>query len=295
MLQRSTLRSLVFILFILLPSGAVAGTGNGRAHSYIALDRGRLEIFTYRPEGCTRLDLLLIFHGIGRDAENYRNGAEPLADRLCWFVVAPQFDKARYPNWRYQRGGVMHEGRPVPRAEWTVSLVSDLVAWVRKKENLPAARLYLFGHSAGGQFLSRVAAYAPPADAARIVIANPSSHVAPSLTVEAPYGFAGLFAGAGAQTSLRKYLGLPITIYLGTSDTGRHHMLMNAEAEEQGNNRLARGRSIYRMALAEAARHGWPCNWKLVEAQGVGHSMRRMLNAPEALIAFGRPPVRPGR
>jgi len=65
-------------------------------------------VFTYRPAGCSDPSLLLVFHGIARNARTYRDDARALADRLCLLVVAPLFDRQAFPGWRYQRGGIVN-------------------------------------------------------------------------------------------------------------------------------------------------------------------------------------------
>jgi len=87
------------------------------------------------------------------------------------FVVAPRFAPPRFTVPFYQRGGVAPDGVFVPPGKRTVDLVAPLVSWAEgacERRGLPHA---LIGHSAGGQFLSRVAAFAPTA-AKRLVIAN---------------------------------------------------------------------------------------------------------------------------
>src|SRR5262244_3909057 len=137
-------------------------------------------VFTYRPAGCSDPSLLLVFHGIARNARTYRDDARALADRLCLLVIAPVFDKRAFPTWRYQRGGIVKEGVVQDAREWSGTQVLDLVAWA------PLA-YSLLGHSAGAQFLDRLAAFVPT-EARRIVIANAGSYVFPSLEVGAPYG-----------------------------------------------------------------------------------------------------------
>lgn len=151
----------------------------------------------------------------------------------------------------------------------------------------PKARLYLFGHSAGGQLLSRICAYSPLSGAARIVIANPSVYVAPSLDEAAPYGFKDLFSAAEARTRLQVYLALPITIYLGQQDTNGRNLDKSDAAMRQGPSRLARGRLIYKSGLELARRNGWAFNWQLVEVPGTGHSSKGMLDADQCLEALG--------
>ena len=83
-----------------------------------------------------------------------------------------------------------------------------LLAWATNAAQAPAV---LVGHSAGSQFLDRVAAYAAPAGVP-MIIANPSTWVMPS-AAPPPFGF-----GALPEAALRTYLALPITVLLGGDD-----------------------------------------------------------------------------
>jgi dienelactone hydrolase len=250
-----------------------------------------ITVYTYRPQGCARPAFLFVFHGNGRTAESYRDSARPLADEVCLLVFSPLFDEERFPNWSYHRGGVMHDGEPLPRDDWTVDHVAELVEWARRTEGRADARYYLFGHSAGGQFLSRVGAYAPPEDAERVVIANPSTQVLPSLDEDAPYGMGELFDRAEGEAQIRAYLALPITIYLGLDDTGDEDLTMTEAAVRQGDNRLERGKFVFQTAEAVARAHGWEFAWELVLVPGLGHSARDALAADEIMEALDLPVV----
>ena len=231
---------------------------------------------------------MLVFHGQTRNADDYRDHARRFARRTCLSVYAPRFDRERFKGWQYQRGGIVRRQIPESPDDWTVSLVQDLMKWALEREGRAKKPVYLFGHSAGGQFLSRVAAYAPPPGVHRFVVANPSSHVWPSLDKPIPYGFEGFPGWFPPPTlSLKQYLNLPVTIYLGSKDTGKRSLSRRAGAVRQGTNRLERGENAFHAAQALAREKGWDFNWKLVIATGVGHSARRMLSAPEAEDAFG--------
>lgn len=247
----------------------------------------KMTIHTYRPEGCIEPALLFVFHGNSRTALNYLEYARPLADRACFLVFAPLFDEERFPNWSYHRGGIVNDDGPAPREKWTVEMVAEMVSWARRREGRLDAPYYLFGHSAGGQFLSRVAAFAPPSDAMRVVIANPSSYVMPSLDEPAPYGFGGVFDPATGEAMIRRYLQLPVTIYLGAEDTGDEDLLENEAALRQGENRLERGETVYEAARSAAEAIGSDFAWKLVVVPGVGHSAESMLGSELALEALG--------
>src|SRR5438270_992299 len=111
-------------------------------------------VFTYRPAACSDPSLLMVFHGIARNARSYRDDARPLADRICLLVVAPVFDKQVFPTWRYQRGGIVKDAVVQDARDWTGGLVLNLAASVREQESrtLPDS---LLPHSAGGPFLAR--------------------------------------------------------------------------------------------------------------------------------------------
>ncbi len=256
----------------------------GRGELSAELGGTTLTVFTYHPPACVSRGVLLLFHGARRNAADYRDLVRRHARRVCLNVYVPRFDRERFKSWQYQRGGVIRRGVVRSPDEWTVSLVQPLVQWARDREGGAGEPVYLLGHSAGGQFLSRVAAYSPPAGVRRFVVMNPSTHVSPDVDELIPFGF-GWFRKPVA--SLKRYLSLPLTIYMGSEDIGSKNLYRNAAADRQGANRLERGRNTFNAARALAREKGWEFNWKLVIAPGVGHSFGRMLRAREAESAFG--------
>jgi pimeloyl-ACP methyl ester carboxylesterase len=162
----------------------------------------------------------------------------------------------------------------------------EIVERIRAEENRPDLPYYLLGHSAGGQLLSRFAAFLPNA-AQRIVIANPSTYVWPTREVRFPYGFGGLPDALGSEEAIRHYLAQPLTIFLGTADVKRDGSLNVGEsAMRQGPNRYERGLQVFGAAREVAQNRGWPFNWRLVEAPAVGHSARSMYASPQAEAAL---------
>jgi dienelactone hydrolase len=256
--------------------------GNGRRQT-IDLNGTRLTVFTYRP-ACPDPSLLLVFHGIARNAAENRDYARTLADRDCLLVVAPLFDKRAFPLWRYQRGGIVRDGVVQSPDRWTGRLALALVDWVRRQEGKPLA-YSLLAHSAGAQFLDRLAAFLPT-EAKRIVVANPGSYVFPSLDIAAPYGLGKVYAGATGEAELKRYLAQPLTIYLGEGDIRADDRDESPDALAQGTSRHQRGVNTFNAGKALAHAHGWPFNWRLVELPGVGHSAKKMFAAPQASAAL---------
>jgi hypothetical protein len=265
------------------PAAGAPLIGAGARQYTVTIGGVSMTMFTYRPRNCVNPALLLVFHGLGRNADGYRDHGRPLADRLCMLVVAPLFDKERFASWRYQRGGIVDRGVVQASNAWTGNIVLGIVDWVRRMEgrNLD---YYMLGHSAGGQFLSRVAAFVPT-EAKRIVVANPSTYVFPGMTM-APYGLGGVYSDNDGVAELRRYLALPLTIFLGKEDTGDEERNDSPEAVAQGETRYDRGRNAYRAGRDLARSRGWTFNWRLVELPGVGHNARKMFAAHEAIAAL---------
>lgn len=257
----------------------------GDGQQTVDLGRVSLEVVTWRPTGCPVTGALIVFHGNARDAAAYRDHAMPLAEQFCMLVVAPRFDAERFPPWRYQRGGIARDGVMRPPEAWTVALVPRLAAWIRQSEGNAALPYALIGHSAGGQFLTRVAAFAD-IDATRIIIANPSTWVWPSLDVAAPYGFGGLYEPEQAEAALRRYLARPITVLLGGADVGTRELVRTAVARAQGATRLQRGQNVFQAAESFARVHNWAFNWRLAIVPGVGHAAAKMFASAQAAAAL---------
>ena len=249
-----------------------------------------ITVFTYKPPTYKEGPLLIVCHGVGRNAEDYRNFAITLAERFGVIVVAPLFDKDRFPSPRYQRGGLLDaNGKTQASEAWTYAVIPEIVAQVRSLEAKPKLPYYLIGHSAGGQFLVRLAAFMP-GEAVRIVAANPGSHLFPDRVQKFGYGFGGLPDELSNDEVIRRYFAAQLTIYLVTGDnTPEHSFDASPEGMVQGPNRLARGRACFAAAQKLAQTRGWAFNWRKVETPGIGHEAAFMFAAKEAGDAlFGK-------
>jgi hypothetical protein len=258
--------------------------GNGQQTA--DLNGTKLVVYTYRPR-CSNPNVLFVFHGLNRNADGYRDHARPLGDRLCALVVVPQFDQDRFPARKYQRGGIVDaRGRVEPPAEWTGKLVVELGDWIWRQEGRRLA-YSMIGHSAGAQFLSRIAAFIPN-EARHMVIANPSTWVLPSLDIDAPYGLRGVYSNDQATIELRRYLAEPVTVFLGQEDLGDEDRNDSPEALAQGVTRYERGLNAFAAARKAAGSLGVPLGWRLVELPGVGHNAAKMFSSRQAFEALAR-------
>jgi pimeloyl-ACP methyl ester carboxylesterase len=254
-----------------------------------------IDVHAYKPPGYKEGDILLVLHGLGANAPGYRDYAIPLANRFGFLVIAPLFDRERFPTWRYQTGGIVRNQRTEdpftvePESLWMGNTFLAVIEAVRAAESRPALGYSMMGHSAGGQTLSRFAALMPHT-ARQLVIANPSTYMWPSREERFPYGFSGLPPAMADDAALRRYLAQPVTLLLGTADLRRDDNLNVREgAERQGFTRYERGHNAYEAARRLATEKGWAFRWKMIEVPGVGHSARRMFGSPEAETALSPP------
>lgn len=292
--MRAVLSTLALVV-VLLPCPAPAASDPfpvGRSMADLEFESARIRIYTYKPQGYQGGPVLMVFHGVLRNAEEYRDHAMVLGDRFGALIVAPLFDVEQFPKAKYQFGGIVADGRAVPAQQRTGEFVNRIAREVRRREGNETLPYALIGHSGGGQFLGRLAAFVAT-DAQRIVISNPSSYTLPTVEAEFPYGLGGLPAELQSEDLCRAYLAQPVTIYVGSRDVVRDEYFDDsARADRQGSSRLDRGQRTYDYARQLARRRGWPFHWKLVVAEGVEHDHEKMFNHSACAEALGWKPVR---
>jgi hypothetical protein len=259
--------------------------------SKIVVDVGKykLDVFTYRPKNFKDGPLIVIFHGTNRNADEYRDFGIGMAERFGAIVAAPLFDNKQFPSDLYHNGGLLKKGKLQPADEWTGSFTPKIAAEIRKREGRPKLPYYFIGHSAGGQFLSRISGFVYPG-AVRIVAANPGGHLFPTRDLPYPYGFGNLPKEISDDDAIQLYLAQPLTIYVGTADLLKAQLPMSETAMKQGPNRYERGKNCFKMAKELALAKGWSLHWRLVEAPEIGHDGKKMFDHPNSIEAlFGIP------
>jgi poly(3-hydroxybutyrate) depolymerase len=261
----------------------------GKGKASLQIGTRTLQAFTYRSKDYAAVQgpLILVFHGMVRNAEDYRDYAQGLADECGGMIVAPHFDSEQFPGSAYSHGNVVIEGKITPKEEWTYSLVVPLIEKIRELEGRKDMPYYLIGHSAGGRFLQRLMAFSD-VKPVRAMAANPGSHLLPTKEVEFPYGFGNLPHHFADHTVLKAYLAAPLIINVGTADTDPNDpdLDQSETAQQQGPHRHARGLRCFEEAQKLAQAHGWECNWRLVETPGVEHSAAKMIDHPECRKAL---------
>lgn len=255
------------------------------------LEGVKLEVYTHKPADWDGQRMLMVFHGVNRNADEYRDHAVGMGERFDMLVVAPRFDAERFPSRAYQRGGILKEdGTAAEAKEWTYAYIPRIARAIKEREAKPEMKHWLIGHSAGGQFCVRMAAF-QDTGAERIVAANAGSALFPSRDQDFGYGFGRLPEGLASDDVLKRYLAAPLTLYLGTADDHEDEWLdKTAPAMAQGPGRLQRNRASFAAGEALAKEKGWVFAWRKVEAEGVGHDHEKMFahdRVAEALFGPG--------
>ncbi len=262
----------------------------GKAEIEVTVNDVPLTVYTYRPETYTDGPLLMVFHGVLRNADEYRDHAVAMGDRFNVLIAAPKFDDTRFPKRRYQQAGIMDDdGKARPANERTGAFIPKIAAEIQRREKRDQLPYYLIGHSAGGQFLVRTSAFVDTG-ATRIIAANPGTHLFPEKTADYPLGFDRLPSELATDEQLRHYLAQPLTLYLGSGDIVRDEYLdVSLESDRQGKTRWERGQNAFAAAQRLAADKGWTFNWRLVVADGVDHDHEKMFNNPACADALFGP------
>lgn len=269
--------SLLFALVALLPSSISVGVGMIE----VDLDGTKLEVYTYKPDSYKGDKMIMVFHGVNRNADTYRDNSKGMGDRFGALIIAPKFDSRRFPTRKYQNGGILNSDRSAAKPEeWTYALIPKLANAIKKIQEKPEMKFWIIGHSAGGQFVARMAAF-QITGAERLVAANAGSHLFPTRDAPFGYGFGDLPDELSSDEVLRRYLAAPLTIYLGTADNVPDANFDSSEnAMKQGEGRYQRGKACFAAAESLAKEKGWSFNWRLVEAEGVPHDHAKMFDHP---------------
>lgn len=261
---------------------ATVAVGSGSfAVTMKVVDRDReIRVWYHRPADL-RADAAIVFvmHGTGRTAQNYRKYWIPIAEERRFVLLVPEFSRAQFPNDYNLERLSRPDGTPVPAEQWPYAAIEKIFDAVRRDSGFTASSYDIYGHSAGAQFVHRLAFLVPGARYRVAVVANAGWYTMPDFGSAFPYGLGG--APVTAE-SLARVLGRRIVVLLGDRDVDPHHpdLRRTPEANLQGEHRYARGQAFFARAKRAAEELAVPFAWELHTAPGVAHSNAR--TAPHA-------------
>jgi poly(3-hydroxybutyrate) depolymerase len=282
--RRSIVRMLAAMAVVVAswPSFAATPVPSGK-WSWVFVDaKGRadrpLKVYTYRPRPCdTTCPIMFVMAGVKRDASTYRDHWELLADRYKFMVIAPEFTREQWPKAAsYNMGDVAAQA---DREKWAFSAIEHLFDEMRDGQK----DYRIFGHSAGGQFVQRMALFLPENRASAMVAANPGWYTLPEWRKDKagesfPYSLAGSRAG---EAELRQALAKKLIVMVGEKDDDPDDENLNQSsgAKKQGETRVERGENFFKAATTAAADLGVKLNWEFIEVPGAAHDAKTMSQA----------------
>jgi poly(3-hydroxybutyrate) depolymerase len=282
------------LLLITTAVGATQSAANGAAQSQLTVGAGDFEfsdntgygvrsirVYYYRPQALTsESPIVFVMHGVHRDAQRYMREWIPYALQRNFLLLCPEFDAEQFPSQAYQRGNMFDASKnPIPESCWTFSTIERLFDYVRSVSDNKRQGYFIYGHSAGGQFVHRFVLFMPSARYERAIAANPGYFTMPNYSGHAfPYGLrnSGL-----SESSLRCSFTRDFVLLLGDQDIDPDDpdLRKTGNAEEQGATRFERGQNYFRAAQVEAARLGARLEWRLKTVEGAHHSDAQMIQA----------------
>jgi hypothetical protein len=232
----------------------------------------------YRPAShTTDTPVVIVQHGQSRNGRDYCDAWVPIADKAGLLVVAITFPAEGWPDaLTYNNGHVLDaEGAVRPRENWSQAIPGRVFGLLRDGGVTRRPGFYLWGHSAGGQFVHRLLATQPHGILEAVGAANSGWYTLPTLDLPYPegYGRIGL-----TLDDIKRLLTYPLVIFAGDRDINSSdaNLPRNDAAMAQGPHRFARAHFFVKRAQEEATRLGIVCNWRGLVVPSVAHEGMRM-------------------
>jgi len=278
------------------PRLAAALAAPGRASILFADPAGDpsrpVTLHAYRPAAWRPEErVVIVMHGMGRNGDEYRDFWIEAAERHTLLIVAPTFPNHLFPAAEtYNNGSVLDGDGTLRPAEWRgYRIPARVLAALRDAGLSTRPKAFVFGHSAGGQFLHRLLSTEPSDVFEAATVGNPGWFTLPDLSRPFPAGLGGIGA---TDADVARLLAVPMTILSGEEDTATSgpSLPSQPEAVAQGPHRFARALHYVEAGRAEAVRRGVPFNWTRVTVPHIGHDGAAMSRAAASLWFEGRLP-----
>ena len=238
-----------------------------------------IKVYYFSPKGNPdSLPIVILMHGAHRNAKANFNEALDAAATFNCVLIAPEFTKEAYPEGdMYTFGNVYNrKGKHFnPKESWTFELIEPLFDEVVKQIKSLSKGYYIYGHSAGGQFVSRFLMFEPENRIIKAAAANPGWYTMPTNDIDFPYG---LSKSTLPISNLKTMYSEKLFLLLGTADTIRDDddFYKSEQADAQGLTRFARGQNFFQQTKSKAKELNTPLNWNEIFVPNAGHSNTRM-------------------
>lgn len=213
--------------------------------------------------------ILVSVHGVHRRAQEHLDAFGPPIRAMGGCLCTPLFARDRFPD--YQR-----LGRPGRGLRADLALLDALRQRLHAC-GLAGAKIHLFGHSGGGQFVHRFV-MAHPESVASYALSAPGWYTFPDEGIAYPKGLAAPPPGIAALQPDR-FLRVPGCVFVGANDT-RHGPTLRRQEDidcQQGGTRLERARRWVNAMNRSAVERGLQEPLRIYELAGAGHSFQGLV------------------
>jgi len=244
-----------------------------------------IDVYSYMPDtDLSEAPILVVMPGRGRNAQEYRDEWLEEARERRLILLVPEFPGDLYSVAEYNLGNLEASGRTVPSDRWTFNVLEGLVAEVTRQVNGRQTGYYLYGHSAGAQFVHRFMMFMADNQVIRAVSANAGWYTAPDPLAPFPYGLKD--SPASDDDSVARMLASPLTVLVGSDDNDpdADGLRDDKGSRRQGSTRLERGFFFYQSGLNASAELAVEFGWKIDVVPGAGHYNSEMVAAAAAVM-----------
>lgn len=255
--------------------------GAGSFHIPLAQGKKSLEVFSYQPAGAdATTPIVVVMTGVDRNAATYRNDWMTVAEQYHLRVIVPRFSEQDFPGAAgYNLGNLVDAKthRKLPASQWAFTIVDTLFSQLQKQGLTSQQQYYLFGNSAGCQFVHRMLTLLPQPQVKAAVCAAAGWWTLPDTDQHWPYGLRESPVPV-SQQQLASYFAKPMLIAVGSEDDDpENHLLRRSkQAMAQGSNRLERAESYFTTSQQRAEQNNTPFNWHFMDLPDIGHSGSKM-------------------
>jgi poly(3-hydroxybutyrate) depolymerase len=283
--------ALVLVAGVVAEAAAATPVPSGRWSFVYEDPKGRpdrpIRVYTFRARKCdSKCPILFLLSGEKRNAYDYLSFWDTTAERNNLILVAPEFSKDRWPKAAaYNLGDVAEQ--KASREKWAYSAIEHIFDEIRDGQK----DYMIFGHSAGAQFVQRMALLRPDNRASVMVAANPGWFLMPEWRKDKapnPYPYSLVESPAG-DADLRQALSKKVFLLVGENDNepDAENLNQSAGAKKQGESRVDRGENFYKAATAAAQELGVKLGWQLIEVPDTAQDANAMSRAAADAL-FGK-------
>jgi poly(3-hydroxybutyrate) depolymerase len=284
--RRAVLAAVLAAPAVARAQGLPPGSGRIEVPEPAGATPAPMPVWFHRPAAWTPArQVVVVLHGVQRDADRYRDEWRPIAERHGVLLLVPEFGSEKFPGTRWYNFGNLQDeaGAAMAPAAWSFHAFDRVVAAAMQAAGAARPGYVLYGHSAGAQFVHRFLLLTGAPRAEAVVIANSGSYTLP--VMDRPF-VEGLGGTAADPATLRAVFARPVQLHLGEADTDPNHASLPRQpwAVAQGSHRFARGWHFFDVSRRAAASMGAPFAWRVVTVPGVGHSNAGMAEAAAPLL-----------